>query len=82
MSGMAVVDGSFAIGMNRAYVVNADGSERFTVLRPDNSDTADVFSDVYNVEDLLSFFVSGRSGDRRIECDVNMGKVLRVVEAR
>lgn len=81
-SGVAIVDSPFGRAQNKAYVVNTDGSERFILARPANVQNDAVFSDVYYVDGLLCFFMSGPSGNRRIECDATTGRTLRVVEAR
>jgi hypothetical protein len=83
MTGIAVVDAIFAAGTsNKAYIVDADGSERFVVSKPEKCAATDFFSDVYYVGDVLNFFVSGRSGDCRIEYDANVGEMLRIIETR
>jgi hypothetical protein len=82
-TGVAIVDGLYESEIhNRAYVANADGSIRYAVPKPTHCTPSDNFSDVYYVEDVLNFFVSGPTGDWRIEYDANGGSVFQVVESR
>lgn len=82
LSGVAIVDSPFEKGKSKAYVVNADGSERFVLVKPANAEADAVVSDAYYVNGVLSFFLSGSSGDRRVECDAATGQIRRVIEAR
>lgn len=81
-SGVAIVDCPFAKARNKAYVLNSDGSERFAVAKPENDEANAIFSDVYYVNGMLNFFLSGEFGDRRIECDATTGRILGQSETR
>jgi hypothetical protein len=82
-SGVAIVeDSGNDRQQGRAYVVNIDGPERFVLAKPSNAESNAVFSDVYYVDGILSFFLIGPHGDRRIECDAATGQILSVHEAR
>lgn len=82
-TGVAIVDGLYELGRrNKAYVANACGSIRYMVPKPPHCTSSDNFSDVYYVEDVLSFFISGPTGDWRVEYDANVGSVLKVIESR
>jgi hypothetical protein len=82
-SGLAIVNAPFGAAFeNQAYILNADGSLRFTVAKSSVFSVADRFSDVYYVADVLCFFVSGPSGDLFIEYNPAEGQSLRQSEYR
>jgi hypothetical protein len=82
-SGLAIINAPFGSAFdNQAYILNANGSLRFTVAKSSVFSVADRFSDVYYVADILRFFVSGPSGDLCIEYDPVAGQSLRQSEYR
>jgi len=82
LSGVGIVESPFEREPNRAYVTNSDGSERFALMKPSEAGPDALFSDVYYVDGTLCFFLSGRFGDRRIECDATTGQLLKIVQVR
>lgn len=81
-SGVAIVESPFERERNTAYVANSNGSKRFELVKPSDVGADGVFSDVYYVDGILSFFLSGTFGDRRVECDAATGQILGVIQIR
>jgi hypothetical protein len=82
LSGVAIIEDAFDTnGKNRAYVVNSDGSMRFDVKRPKEYSMS-LFSDVYYVRGILSFFLAGSSGDFRLSINENDGSISKIDPSR
>lgn len=82
LSGVAIVEGPFETApQNRAYVINADGSIRFEIMKPIEYNTS-VFSDVYYTGGVLCFFLSGNLGDFRLSVNELDGTILKVDPSR
>lgn len=81
-SGIAIVEGPFDAGpKNHAYIMNADGSVRFEIIKPSELYTS-LFSDVYYVVGELCFFLSGSSGDFRLSVNEIDGTISQVNPSR
>ncbi|VVE76428.1 hypothetical protein PAN31117_05394 [Pandoraea anapnoica] len=80
--GVAIIENPFDRCRNKAYVLNVDGTMRCVLEKPIDVGPDAVFSDVYYVNEILCFFLSGSSGDRRIEYDVTTGTVVNLFQTR
>ncbi|WP_139133409.1 hypothetical protein [Pandoraea sp. ISTKB] len=81
-SGVAIIENPFDRCRNKAYVLNVDGTMRCALEKPFDVGSDAVFSDVYYVNEGLCFFLSGSSGDRRVEYDVATGTIVNSLQAR
>ncbi|MGH8780359.1 hypothetical protein [Paraburkholderia sp.] len=82
LSGVAVVEAPYESAINRAYIVNADGSRRATIS-PQTAFGRVVFYDVLYLDNgALAFLAAAPSRDARIEVNETDGSVIHITESR
>jgi hypothetical protein len=80
-SGIAIVEVcSDKVNKNSAYVVNSDGTRRFSVQLPQKHINGQIY-DVYYIQNDLFFFFNDND-DYRVLVDENDGRVKNIMQTR
>jgi hypothetical protein len=81
-TGVAIVISHQSAGRNNAFVLNADGTERFRIEFPSGEHLGYWFAQVYYVGTELTAFANVDGWDKAYVIDEATGKILRSYESR
>ncbi|MDD2402838.1 MAG: hypothetical protein PHD60_11680 [Clostridia bacterium] len=81
-TGFAVVLAQAEFGKNNAFIINANGSERFRLEVPRGIRDAICFHEMYYIKDELTAVIATNQCDFACVIDINSGKYIRQYETR
>lgn len=81
-SGFAIVGSYDEFGMNNAFILNADGTERFALTIPLKIKGAICFHEIYYIMGELTAIVATHSTDVACTINTNTGEYKNIYETR